>query len=59
MGPGRRLSTFTPPPQEGRRATLTARLIDLDDVLRVGMQVMEDSLCNWQKSPTTFIHFKG
>lgn len=31
----------------------------LDGVLDVGMQVMEDALCNWQKSPTTFIHFKG
>jgi len=40
-------------------AVLEAHLIDLDGVLRVGMQVMEDSLCNWQKSPTTFIHFKG
>jgi hypothetical protein len=39
---------------------------DLDEVLRrldrtlnVGMQVMEDSICNWQKSPRKFIHFRG
>lgn len=39
---------------------------DVDDVLKrldqslgVGMQVMEDSICNWQKSPTAFKHFKG
>jgi hypothetical protein len=27
--------------------------------LGVGMQVMEDSLCNWQKSPGRFVHFRG
>jgi len=31
----------------------------LDRTLKVGMQVMEDSICNWQKSPTAFKHFKG
>ena len=31
----------------------------LDQRLNVGMQVMEDSICNWQKSPTKFKHFKG
>ncbi len=31
----------------------------LDKVLDVGMQVMEDSICNWQKSPMSFIHFRG
>jgi hypothetical protein len=31
----------------------------LDSVIEVGMQVMEDSICNWQKSPTKFIHFRG
>ena len=34
-------------------------LADLDAVLNIGMQAMEDSLCNWQKSPQTFIHFRG
>jgi len=28
-------------------------------VLNVGMQVLEDSLCNWQKSPRQFVHFRG
>ncbi|SFZ81803.1 hypothetical protein SAMN02983003_0700 [Devosia enhydra] len=32
---------------------------ELDGVLGVGMHVMEDALCNWQKSPTNFVHFKG
>jgi hypothetical protein len=40
-------------------AKLEDLLCQLDDVLHVGMQVLEDSLCNWQKSPTRFIHFKG
>jgi hypothetical protein len=34
-------------------------LRELGDELKVGMQVMEDALCNWQKSPTRFIHFRG
>ena len=33
--------------------------IDLEIVLGVGMQVIEDSLCNWQKSPEKYIHFSG
>ncbi|MGJ5071270.1 hypothetical protein [Bradyrhizobium oligotrophicum] len=32
---------------------------DLGAHLGVGMQVMEDSLCNWQKSPDNFIAFRG
>ncbi|WP_436443610.1 hypothetical protein [Enterococcus faecium] len=23
------------------------------------MKVLEDALCNWQKSPKKFVHFKG
>jgi hypothetical protein len=42
-----------------RESFLEDLLIELDGDLQVGMQVMEDSLCNWQKSPTAFIHFKG
>lgn len=34
-------------------------LTDLDQDLGVGMQVLEDSLCNWQKSPNSFVHFRG
>jgi len=33
--------------------------IALDDELQLGMQVIEDSLCNWQKSPTKFVAFRG
>lgn len=39
--------------------TLQNWVDDLDAGLQVGMQVMEDALCNWQKSPASFIHFKG
>jgi hypothetical protein len=38
---------------------LQEHLTKLDGVLKVGMQVMEDSLCNWQKSPSKFVPFKG
>jgi hypothetical protein len=31
----------------------------LGRTLGLGMQVMEDSLCNWQKSPEEFISFRG
>ncbi len=39
--------------------TLEGWLLELDAELNVGMQVMEDALCNWQKSPTKFVHFRG
>ena len=33
--------------------------VDLDKVLGVGMQAIEDSLCNWQKSPNQYLPFRG
>ncbi|QDG93249.1 hypothetical protein NIBR502774_12475 [Rhizobium sp. NIBRBAC000502774] len=38
---------------------LQSWLDDLDTDLCVGMAVMEDALCNWQKSPASFVHYKG
>jgi len=38
---------------------LDTRLAKLDSYLDVGMQVLEDSLCNWQKSPNKFMSFRG
>jgi hypothetical protein len=38
---------------------LDTQLIELDSHLNVGMQVLEDSLCNWQKSPGRFVSFRG
>ncbi len=40
-------------------AQLDQWLIELEAQLGVGMQVLEDALCNWQKSPDTFIPFRG
>ena len=34
-------------------------LVELGDHLGVGMQVLEDALCNWQKSPHVFVPFRG
>jgi hypothetical protein len=42
-----------------KRDDLQRWLDELDNDLRVGMQVMEDALCNWQKSPLRFLHFRG
>ncbi len=56
---GARLLVGGDPEAPLREPSLEALLIELDGDIRVGMQVMEDSLCNWQKSPIRFIHFKG
>ncbi len=38
---------------------LDTLVVELDEELRVGMQVLEDALCNWQKSPERFVPFRG
>lgn len=38
---------------------LQAAIDRLDDYLQVGKQPLEDSICNWQKSPNVFVHFRG
>jgi hypothetical protein len=43
----------------GTISELDEWLVELDVVLKVGMQVLEDALCNWQKSPEEFIPFRG
>jgi hypothetical protein len=40
-------------------AVLDYWLVELDTYLGVGMQVLEDSVCNWQKSPNEFVAFRG
>lgn len=35
------------------------RIDALDEILDVGKQVIEDSLCNWQKSPEHYEYFRG
>lgn len=42
-----------------RPGRLQSALAVLDADLVVGMKVLEDALCNWQKSPGRFEHFKG
>ena len=39
--------------------SLEARIAQLDEHLAVGKQVMEDSMCNWQKSPNKYVGFRG
>jgi hypothetical protein len=39
--------------------SLDQRLLNLDSHLNLGMQTLEDAICNWQKSPAKFISFKG
>jgi hypothetical protein len=38
---------------------LEERVAALEKHLSVGMQVMEDAMCNWQKSPNHYIAFRG
>jgi Alpha-glutamyl/putrescinyl thymine pyrophosphorylase clade 3 len=38
---------------------LDSKLEGLDDHLGIGMQPLEDALCNWQKSPRAYEYFRG
>lgn len=38
---------------------LDQSLLDLESHLSLGMQTLEDAICNWQKSPAKFISFRG
>jgi hypothetical protein len=38
---------------------LERRLAGLAEVLDVSFDVLEDALCNWQKSPNSFVGFRG
>jgi Alpha-glutamyl/putrescinyl thymine pyrophosphorylase clade 3 len=44
-------------PSSLRKLQVMLDVLDAD--LQVTMKVMEDALCNWQKSPVRFVHFKG
>jgi hypothetical protein len=60
-GPGRgaRLLFQGNPTAPSSNNQVQAWLNLLDKQLCVGMVVLEDALCNWQKSPAQFVHFKG
>lgn len=36
-----------------------SEVVNLADHLGVGMQEIEDAICNWQKSPSRYKHFRG
>lgn len=44
-------------PLTGKRAERLT--VELGNRLGLGMQEMEDALCNWQKSPTTMVRFRA
>ncbi|WP_068094117.1 alpha-glutamyl/putrescinyl thymine pyrophosphorylase clade 3 protein [Novosphingobium rosa] len=47
-------------PESGRTNGDVQQQLDvLDASLKVGMAVMEDALCNWQKSTRHFVHYVG
>lgn len=41
------------------RTQCDAQLRQLGERTGLGMQVLEDSLCNWQKNPNKFVRFRG
>lgn len=47
------------PTEEFTPKDLDCWLIELGAQLNVGMQVLEDAICNWQKSPDVFVPFRG
>lgn len=50
---------FGKPATKERKATIDTWLIDLANYAGIGMQELEDALCNWQKSPHLFKPFRG
>jgi hypothetical protein len=56
---GARLLFAGDPNADLRAGWLDEQLADLDQSLQVGMQALEDALCNWQKSPRIFKPFRG
>lgn len=38
---------------------LEAKLVGFGGETELGSQVLEDALCNWQKSPSTYVPFRG
>lgn len=41
------------------REQLDSWIVELGAHIELGMQVLEDALCNWQKSPERFLRFRG
>ena len=56
---GARLLFDDDPNSRTPEVRLQTKLDALDSDLQVTMKVIEDALCNWQKTPSRFVHFKG
>lgn len=56
---GAKLLFYNSTSQAVSAGQLAPRVDALDDYLQTGKQVIEDSLCNWQKSPDKYVYFKG
>jgi hypothetical protein len=41
------------------RTQADAIYVSLGEALNIGMQELEDAVCNWQKSPTEYRYFRG
>ena len=39
--------------------SLDRKLVELGEKIDLGMQELEDSLCNWQKNPENYTYFRG
>lgn len=44
---------------KGPPETFDSWLVEVGEHLGLGMQVLEDALCNWQKCPERFVAFRG
>ena len=56
---GARLLFFGNATNPASASILESKLRDFGKTTGLGMQVLEDSLCNWQKSPGTYQRFRG
>ena len=56
---GARLLFLGTPNGRASPKQLQSWLDELDESITVGMAVMEDALCNWQKTPRKFVHYTG
>lgn len=58
-GPLKGARLLLSPGQPASASALEAMLVPLREELDVGFDVVEDALCNWQKSPAEFKPFRG
>lgn len=56
---GARLLIDNNPKSKSNPEKLESILSQLDNELKIGKQVLEDAMCNWQKSPDEYVYFRG